>query len=634
MTSRYPLSFLLILLVLLVAHFSSSAIFVTSSSSSPSSKSTSCTFQTQRVQCGSLTCNTSTHECIPCTASAQCYNPGMVCLPLETGRDQDQRCVVMDAGSLMSTNPVGFIAAILLCICALTVGVIGGVGAGAIVTVLYQVLLGIPFTEAVALSQATIAGQSSFNVLILMRRFHPNYQPPKATRPIINYTLIAFWLPITLAGTSIGNLMGHVFADWHRVVLLLLLLSYALKRLIEKTMAQKQEDDAKKAEVERSIVAEISNRQRSTNGAADKNDGDDNDDDDDEEVQRQQNNGSSGLLTSGSDKESRVSTKPKAPKQILDQLKKKSKTAQEVDSSLIMMGNNASSSASRSLSENSNSEELQERQTLKPSDDNNNGNTNTTLNNPSSAELHQPTSEIPRPPEAVPQYPRLQLVIILITFLPILIANLVKNKWTECGSSTFWLLTIFSILYNLAVAFLYRKHLSIINDRISVGEVDSEMIPFKWNDKITIYFPLISTLAGVGASATGIGGGIVLGFLLVEAGLVPEEVSATGGFATFAVSIEALLQFVIQGAIRVDYFGIFFLSGLIATSLGQLVIMPEIKRRGWRFLIFGCLGIVMLGSMLAVSIFGIVETVELVKADANVGFGSLCHHRSKVHTAG
>ena len=88
--------------------------------------------------------------------------------------------------------------------------------------------------------------------------------------------------------------------------------------------------------------------------------------------------------------------------------------------------------------------------------------------------------------EAVPQFPRLQLTLMFATFLPLLIANLAKNRWTECGSSGFWLLTIGSIVYNLTVAFLYRKHLATLNQKISVGEADSELIPFKWNEKFPI----------------------------------------------------------------------------------------------------------------------------------------------------
>jgi hypothetical protein len=75
------------------------------------------------------------------------------------------------------------------------------------------------------------------------------------------------------------------------------------------------------------------------------------------------------------------------------------------------------------------------------------------------------------------------------------------------------------------------------------------------------------------------------------------------------------------------------LCGIAATALGQLVLMPYIKKKGWRFLIIASLAFIMAGSLVATISVGIFETVSLVNHGGSIGLGNMCPH-SRVHHLG
>jgi uncharacterized membrane protein YfcA len=81
-------------------------------------------------------------------------------------------------------------------------------------------------------------------------------------RPVVNYDALLILLPMTLAGTTVGHIMGRVVPDWLRIVFLFLLLGYILKRSLEKARATKENlerDSAMKAEFARSELTETVN---------------------------------------------------------------------------------------------------------------------------------------------------------------------------------------------------------------------------------------------------------------------------------------------------------------------------------------------------------------------------------------
>lgn len=227
--------------------------------------------------------------------------------------------------------------------------------------------------------------------------------------------------------------------------------------------------------------------------------------------------------------------------------------------------------------------------------------------------------------EEKPQYPIGWIAWTLFVFGSQFAISYVKQNVATCGSLGFYLTVGACVLMGALQTTCCRAYLSKLHDKILDGELEESVVPFKWNTLTTVVFPLIAVFAGFAASMLGIGGGLVFSSLLLEAGLVPEHASATGGLATLLVAVQSAADFVLVGELRYDYGLMMFGSGILSTIFGQFVLMKEIKKRGFTFLIVAALATIMGGSMIAVTIFGIVNTVNIEKNDGNLGFGDLCN---------
>ena len=80
----------------------------------------------------------------------------------------------------------------------------------------------------------------------------------------------------------------------------------------------------------------------------------------------------------------------------------------------------------------------------------------------------------------------------------------------------------------------------------------------------------------------------------------------------------------VQGELQYDYGLMMFAAGVISTVLGQFVFVRQIKKHGWTFLMIAALASIMIGSMIALSIFGIWDTYTILHNGGSIGFGAIC----------
>jgi uncharacterized membrane protein YfcA len=393
------------------------------------------------------------------------------------------------------------------------IAVLAGVGGGAILVPLYSIIIGIPMADAVALSQATICGQSLLNVFLQLRRHHPNHAAPLPTRPNINYEYCALLLPLALTGTMIGSIASKVSPDWLRVVLLIVLFSYVLVRLIRRVLAQRTRDREAKL------------------------------------VQQQ---------VEGSDDD--------------DAPAKRSSPTQE---SGVKYGYSS----------------IQE------------------------------TTSVPMEKD---QYPLWWLLVILFTFAVFSFFSYAKSHMVTCGTNDYVFVVAGCVTFGVVLTLATRQYLAHLYAKVLTGELEDHVVPFNWSFKTTVVFPVICIVAGFAASMLGIGGGLVCVSLLLEAGLQPEHASATGGLMTLLIAVQAAADYDLAGELRWDFGVMLFGAGLLSAAFGQFVLMREIKKRGMLFLIVAALATIMGGSMLAVTIFGVYNTIVIEQNHGSLGFASLC----------
>ncbi|KEG14758.1 hypothetical protein DQ04_00321270 [Trypanosoma grayi] len=207
-----------------------------------------------------------------------------------------------------------------------------------------------------------------------------------------------------------------------------------------------------------------------------------------------------------------------------------------------------------------------------------------------------------------PQFPPLEIICVLTSF----IVNVGFNTWrskTICGGAVYIACLCVPVVVNIAL-FLWS--------RLRLSRMDQHLVTFTWNYSITILYPLVALIAGGAAAMLGIGGGLVLNFVLYEAGFIPEEASLTGGVVTFFLAFSSALDLLMGGQLLIDYGLVLFACGMASTALGQFCFMRLIKKYNLRYLIIASLATIIGGSLIALSSYSIYQSVIVVRADGSI----------------
>ncbi|KAF8279818.1 hypothetical protein TcBrA4_0105070 [Trypanosoma cruzi] len=240
-------------------------------------------------------------------------------------------------------------------------------------------------------------------------------------------------------------------------------------------------------------------------------------------------------------------------------------------------------------------------------------------NTVSSAEEVSGTSTLDSPEEILhvtqPQYPWIEISCVVFSF----IVNLSFGAWrsrTKCGGGAYIVAYCLPVLLNIVIFFCYRHRLS---------NMEKFRLVFHWSNSTTILYPLVSVVAGVASAMLGIGGGLVLGFILYDVGLIPEEASVTGGVVTLFLAFSSALSLLIESHLLIDYGGVLFACGIVSTILGQFVLMRIIKKYKLRFLIIAALVTIIAGSLTFLTSYGIYSSLNLTRSGGSIiAFGRLC----------
>jgi len=219
-------------------------------------------------------------------------------------------------------------------------------------------------------------------------------------------------------------------------------------------------------------------------------------------------------------------------------------------------------------------------------------------------------------------FPVWKIGAITLCFVLVVVCNVIKLQYAECGQPIYWVLMMLPVVISLSMMFVVRSYL------LKKGEIKraagAEPVPgdVDWDERTTITYPIICTLAGLFAGMFGIGGGIVKGPLMLEMGVIPEVSAATAAYMILYTASSATVTYAAFDQVKWDYAMILFPCGIVFTALGQIVINAYIKRTHHAsvivFIIAGIVGVstLLMGYESGVSAYDDIEK--------GVGIGSLC----------
>jgi uncharacterized membrane protein YfcA len=220
---------------------------------------------------------------------------------------------------------------------------------------------------------------------------------------------------------------------------------------------------------------------------------------------------------------------------------------------------------------------------------------------------------------------------VLLIFFAIVVLSLLRGGkagsasvvGVESCDAAFWWLTVLTLLVMFGLAVQFGRTLSARHEeKVSVGYrfVEGDIV---WAGRNLYLYPLLSAVAGLLGGLLGIGGGMIMGPLLLELGMLPNCTQATSATTVMITSGAATFQFMFLGMMLPDYSAFFAVLGLVSTFVGQKGIIYLVERYETSSLIVFSIALVMVIAVVLMTIAGVLRIIKDIE-QGTVGFSDFC----------
>lgn len=195
-----------------------------------------------------------------------------------------------------------------------------------------------------------------------------------------------------------------------------------------------------------------------------------------------------------------------------------------------------------------------------------------------------------------------------------------------CGNAPYWLLLLaaWAALAGLTAA----VRALLLAEAASSAASDAEPragAALTWTRATTLLVPALCFTAGVAAGLLGIGGGMLIGPLLLELGVDPLAVAATGAFVVLVADTSVAAQYAVLGLLPGALGLQLAATAFAATTAGQAAAERVIRATGRPALVTLVIAAVVALSTLATGAVAARDLAQSVREGEPMGFRSLCH---------
>ena len=145
-----------------------------------------------------------------------------------------------------------------------------------------------------------------------------------------------------------------------------------------------------------------------------------------------------------------------------------------------------------------------------------------------------------------------------------------------------------------------------------------------WNRRRATLVPLVSFIAGVGAGLLGIGGGMLVGPLLLELGVEPRGVAATGAFVVLVADSSVVAQYAVLGLLPKKHGATLALTAFLGTAVGQSAAERAIAATGRTAVVTLIIATVIGVSAVATGVVAVRNLAQVTDFGAAAGWRPLC----------
>ncbi|KAL4128334.1 hypothetical protein PRIC2_007323 [Phytophthora ramorum] len=456
----------------------------------------------------------------------------------------------------------------------------GGIGGGGLLVPMY-IFAGLNPKHAIPLSKVTIFGSAVAMYVVNLRRKHPLNR----NRPLIDFGLVGLMEPTTLIGTVFGVMLNHIFPNWLILVLLVTLLSF----ITYKTILKGNKIQEKESKLQLALIK--STLKGGPNGGG---------------------RGRQWSIYRHFDVEV-------AARRWLDitRRRRKARLVREEDDAdfltLPPLVEHEPNSSDPLVGGADN-----RRFGTFPSDDD---------------KQTQQRSAIERREGRV--FPFEYLWPLVLCWLLILVQSMLRGGHgapstigITCNSSDYWLLTLLPLTVPVTVSLWMGYRLRLLNRFKVLGKYPFLEGDIHWIKRRVVVFPSVCTIAGIAAGLLGIGGGMVKGPIMLEAGVLPAVQSATASFMILFTASSTTLQFAINGQFpgefQFDYMAWFAFVGFVGGFCGLKCVGFFVKKYKRESIMVYMLAATIGLSALAMGFIGLRSTLSDIENGVHLGFHGIC----------
>jgi uncharacterized membrane protein YfcA len=561
---------------------------------------THCYVPSRDTDCGNWICNSS-NMCVPCVTDDDCYFSFEQCVH---GQCEPREIWERDAFRVVGTA----VAGVFVC----TIGVLAGVGGGGAMTLAYAGFLDMPLSLAVTASLSSIFGQGLLNVPFLA----PQRYPGGPRRPLINYPVLTLWYPVVAAGTLLGAHWKNATPTWFRNVMLIAVsFLVSIRVLFQYVNARRQEKAEKGIEAVAAQAAVVLPSNAPNGGISGM---------PPENLSLIQPSSGGAAAFQSSPFVGRQNSVSFAPGSALIP-RNTSYSGIRSNSGLALAFNRSTSNpyGSRLLL----SQSFHRRSSAYAGDAEG---IFTALDDEADVADKNEDDEGIDEADRLPKYPARYIASLIVTM-----GLVTLSKWgsraSTCNGTVYWVSLILGFSLIVFIFLAWRAHVWYTRREVLAGRRGAHHEQVPNTIQATLIFPAVSLIAGFASSTVGIGGGTLINPLLIEAGLLPEEASASGGIFTFLIALESTISALVSGSgtLPILWIVYFALVGFLSTVAGRLWLLPYFKRRGSTSVIVFALALSLILTFVAVGTYGGLSFKAMADYGVPYEFNDLCPPTSK-----
>jgi len=459
-----------------------------------------------------------------------------------------------------SKDYAGFVvAACLICVAA---G--GGIGGGGVLVPTYIFVLGFDPKYAIPLSNCTILGSSLSNLVLNVNKRHPF-----ADRPCIDWDIMLMMEPLTIAGALLGTFINVISPPWLITIFLVILLTATAVKTLKKGFRQYAAETAALKEKQEKESIDLDKIEQKKNSA-----GymvlDDRDKDVDEAVKSVLSWETQDVrkwwqrsLPPGCQQYIHIVDENKLTGEDLLQVDEEMLVDFEIKKMLRMKICRHIKHLKASIGIDDNTKLTEQKNEASPYQE------DERMQRAKEPELRAIY-------ESERYHPGWKVGLMFLTTVVIVLLNVLKGNGGNINpldislcTPLYWVLTLATFPFVFLICFIARNHLlKVYREKQKHGYeyLDEDV---QWDERATVRYPLICSIAGLCAGMFGIGGGIVKGPLMLEMGVLPNVASATSATMILFTSSGASVSYLLFQQLNLNYALVLFCLGIVFTLIGQ-----------------------------------------------------------------